>query len=59
MTGVGMRHYSTYRAMITADQQHACQAASGGTGCGAHPAGDSCKSRLGGAEHSDMLTTHE
>ncbi len=27
MTGVGMRRYITYRAMITVDQQHTCQAA--------------------------------
>ena len=27
MTGVGMRHDTTYRAMISGDQQHACQSA--------------------------------
>ena len=27
MTGAGMRRYITCRAMITADQQHACHAA--------------------------------
>jgi len=27
MTGAGMRRYITYRAMITVDQQHTCQAA--------------------------------
>ena len=50
MTVGGMRHYITYRAMFTGDQQHTCQAASGGMRCGAPWIGDSRKSRNGGAE---------
>ena len=35
MTGAGMRRYNAYGRTVTVDQQHTCQAASGGTGRGA------------------------
>ena len=61
MTVGGMRHYTTYRAMITGDQQHTCQAASGGTRRGAsfNPTGGRLVSVRGCGGIWRCLTTHE